>query len=139
MFTSRPPGPHSEGFLWVYSHLPQQPPNQHTARYFIMALIKCRGCGRDISDKEEKCPNCGRPITNTKRYQQFYKPAELHPADDTPQEPKHNYQVSYYQEPPKRQKPKRGSALAVVSLMVSIISCTFPSWQSLLWEICPTV
>ena len=90
-----------------------------------MALIKCRGCGRDISDKEEKCPNCGRPITNTKRYQQFYKPAELHPADDTPQEPKHNYQVSYYQEPPKRQKPKRGSALAVVSLMVSIISCTF--------------
>lgn len=24
-----------------------------------MALIKCRECGKDISDKAKSCPNCG--------------------------------------------------------------------------------
>ena len=27
-----------------------------------MALVKCTECGREISDKAEKCPNCGNPV-----------------------------------------------------------------------------
>lgn len=27
-----------------------------------MALIKCPECGKEVSDKEDKCPNCGCPI-----------------------------------------------------------------------------
>lgn len=27
-----------------------------------MALIKCSECGKEISDKADKCPNCGRPV-----------------------------------------------------------------------------
>ena len=27
-----------------------------------MALIKCRECGHDVSDKAVKCPNCGYPV-----------------------------------------------------------------------------
>ena len=27
-----------------------------------MALIKCKECGKEISDKAEMCPNCGCPI-----------------------------------------------------------------------------
>ena len=27
-----------------------------------MALIKCSECGKEISNKADKCPNCGNPI-----------------------------------------------------------------------------
>ena len=29
-----------------------------------MALIKCKECGKQISDKAEECPHCGYPISN---------------------------------------------------------------------------
>ena len=28
-----------------------------------MALITCPECGKEVSDKAEKCPNCGNPLT----------------------------------------------------------------------------
>lgn len=30
-----------------------------------MALIKCPECGKEVSDKAEKCINCGYPLRNT--------------------------------------------------------------------------
>lgn len=27
-----------------------------------MAMINCPECGQEISDKADKCPNCGNPI-----------------------------------------------------------------------------
>lgn len=30
-----------------------------------MALIKCSGCGHEVSDKATTCPNCGHPINQT--------------------------------------------------------------------------
>ncbi|WP_288823558.1 hypothetical protein [uncultured Paraburkholderia sp.] len=32
----------------------------------VMALIKCRECGTDVSDKAAACVNCGAPIKSTK-------------------------------------------------------------------------
>lgn len=32
---------------------------------YIMALIKCPECGKEISDKAELCINCGYPIRTT--------------------------------------------------------------------------
>lgn len=32
-----------------------------------MALIKCRECGKEVSDRARNCPNCGCPI-DTKIY-----------------------------------------------------------------------
>ena len=29
---------------------------------FVMALIKCPECGKEISDKAAACPNCGCPV-----------------------------------------------------------------------------
>ena len=29
-----------------------------------MALIKCKECGKEISDKANTCPNCGNPIND---------------------------------------------------------------------------
>ena len=40
-----------------------------------MALIKCTECGKEISDKTDKCPNCGCPN------EQFNKPKELPPEE----------------------------------------------------------
>lgn len=31
-----------------------------------MALIKCKECGKEISDKAKTCPNCGNPIREEK-------------------------------------------------------------------------
>lgn len=30
-----------------------------------MALIKCKECGHEVSDKASSCPNCGNPISST--------------------------------------------------------------------------
>ena len=27
-----------------------------------MALIKCKKCGKEISDKAQVCPGCGEPV-----------------------------------------------------------------------------
>lgn len=27
-----------------------------------MALVKCKECGKDVSDKAKTCPNCGTDI-----------------------------------------------------------------------------
>lgn len=32
-----------------------------------MALIKCKECGREISENANKCPNCGEPIKSKKK------------------------------------------------------------------------
>ena len=31
-----------------------------------MALIKCKECGKDVSDKAKACPNCGNTILTKK-------------------------------------------------------------------------
>ena len=36
-----------------------------------MALIKCPECGKEISDKSEKCIHCGFPIRNTPYIQEI--------------------------------------------------------------------
>jgi len=27
-----------------------------------MAMIKCKECGNDVSNRAEKCPHCGNPV-----------------------------------------------------------------------------
>ena len=40
-----------------------------------MALIKCNECGKEVSSKAGKCPNCGAPVEdpNLKWYQKNSK------------------------------------------------------------------
>ena len=33
-----------------------------------MALINCPECGKEVSDKAEKCPNCAHPINDFKPF-----------------------------------------------------------------------
>lgn len=38
-----------------------------------MALIKCKECGKEISDKAKVCPHCGNPITTNKKKKKSYE------------------------------------------------------------------
>lgn len=48
-----------------------------------MSLIKCLECGRDISDKADKCPNCGCPTNANCSYQNdsYLRPYEPKPKN----------------------------------------------------------
>lgn len=62
-----------------------------------MALIKCKECGKEISDKAVTCPNCGTPVSNVQN------------------------NISQ----PSSNQPNKNSSLGVVALILSIIGCTF--------------
>lgn len=38
-----------------------------------MALIKCPGCGTEISERAEECPICGRTISKSSRDENMMK------------------------------------------------------------------
>lgn len=63
-----------------------------------MAMIYCKECGKEISDKAEKCPHCGFPMN---------PPIQ------------NNYQTATQ----NNQKIKN-SGLGVASLILSILGCT---------------
>lgn len=48
-----------------------------------MSLMKCPECGREISDKADKCPHCGAPNPNydpdTPKPAELYTPCSKHP------------------------------------------------------------
>lgn len=50
-----------------------------------MALIKCKECGKEISDKAKTCPNCGCPIEDVISWKEFTQDAtsETVSPDDT--------------------------------------------------------
>ncbi len=90
-----------------------------------MALIKCRECGKDITENADKCPHCGHPVSSRpQRYSQFYKPSEPPNQPTASREPEYNPPPSWYQEPYKRRPARRTSALGVFALMLSLLSCT---------------
>lgn len=63
-----------------------------------MAMIYCKECGKEISDKADKCPNCGCPV---KQLQNVSAP------------------IVQVQEEPKM------STMGIIALVFSIIGCTF--------------
>lgn len=50
-----------------------------------MALIKCMECGKDISDKAEKCPNCGCPVERINQQQKEIPQPEIIKQNYAPQ------------------------------------------------------
>lgn len=45
-----------------------------------MATFNCKNCGRLVSDRMNKCPNCGTSISTSNKYPQFYGNSENKPA-----------------------------------------------------------
>lgn len=65
-----------------------------------MGLIKCSECGKEISDKAEKCPNCGAPVVK-------------------------NAGTQSSTAIPVQNQSNKNSSLGVVALILSVIGCTF--------------
>ena len=68
-----------------------------------MAMIICKECGKEVSDKANNCPNCGCPIN---LYNLYAQPQETH---------------QFVDEKPKK---KKNSALSTWSAILALFGCT---------------
>lgn len=73
-----------------------------------MAMINCPECGKEISDKAATCPNCGAPVERCK-------------APEIEVQSSKNLSERYR----KRDEKSKASKLSIVSLVLSIIGCTY--------------
>lgn len=74
-----------------------------------MALINCRNCGKQVSDRAEKCVHCGASIRSGEETRNL----ELVPSSQTDVQPTLNQQ-----EPASR---KGGSNLPIISMLIAFV------------------
>ncbi len=80
-----------------------------------MALITCQECGKEFSDKADKCPNCGCPLPFVS--QQMYDPQQ---QSFEQQSPSNQYTFIPTATP---QPVKKSSKLAITGFIFSLIFC----------------
>lgn len=91
-----------------------------------MALIKCTGCGHDVSDKATECPHCGHPISQENGSVckecgiQLPKDATVCPNCGCPTDNTKAVKIVYYDEEPPTKKKKRWIWALVVALLCLI-------------------
>lgn len=78
-----------------------------------MALINCKECGKEISDKADRCPNCGCPVSYS--------------VENREQEINHNEQKEWKPtataETNKKQPKMKNSVLSLVAFLISFFGC----------------
>ena len=79
-----------------------------------MALIKCKECGKEISDLAASCPHCGAPVNTT-------------PA------PAQQQQINYQQQAMAQQKSQQKSMLKTM-LFSTLISSAISVITSLIYR-----
>lgn len=89
----------------------------------IMELIKCPECGKEISDKAASCPGCGYPIRNMNNFTETIPVSNqfgsYNSIPDINEENNSNNKLII------ESTQKRNSVLGILSLVFSIIGCTF--------------
>lgn len=111
-----------------------------------MALIKCNECGKEISDKADKCPNCGCPVnkqpytvtinntvvnidsiwrnnSNQKDFINYIK--KTYKLNDSSCLDIYNKYIQYTGITPKNAK-KKDSVLSILATIFSLLVCTSP-------------
>lgn len=86
-----------------------------------MALIVCKECGKEFSDKADKCPNCGCPVefSQVSSQKEAPKAAPSSTPQPTPQtDPVTPARVATTPEP-----EKKNSKMAVTGFILSLIFC----------------
>lgn len=84
-----------------------------------MALIKCKGCGRMISDRATVCPHCGHPVKDSKAASST--PAVNSGAEAGAKNNVHTQPVYYDEDEPK----KSSKTLVVIVIIVAVIAIGF--------------
>lgn len=92
-----------------------------------MAMIKCKKCGKEISDQAAFCPNCGCPVTNDAFSTVKEEHANSKQTNPTRISDLINDQTSLYQnsKPVHDTHEGKNSKLGVLALIFSILGCTF--------------
>lgn len=75
-----------------------------------MALIKCKECGKEISDMASNCPNCGCPANDTEATSRF--------SYETQGKPSYNSGVNNVVN-------KKESVCGIIGLILSFVSCNW--------------
>ena len=75
-----------------------------------MAMIKCPECGKEISDKADKCPNCGCPI----KQDNVFQPAQV------------NEQTNNNNKNGNKKEKKKNSSLSTAAAVLALFTCTCP-------------
>lgn len=83
---------------------------------FNMAMIKCAECGKDISDKADKCPNCGCPVS--------YSIENTEDVKSEKREPSTEEMVTNNVKDNKKKEKKKDSTLSVWAAVLGFISFT---------------
>lgn len=95
-----------------------------------MALIRCKECGKEVSDKADKCPNCGCPVSYS--------------LDDTEDEKENTSEDEWEEWKPSTEEiinntkdkiKRKDSVLSVFAFIVSILGCGILSVIGLLLAI----
>lgn len=80
-----------------------------------MALIKCKECGKEISNQAKVCPNCGCPV-GTSSAQPTYPQGSPYGATS---------QRSTYAGQNKSASAGKNSGMSIIAFILSILGCTF--------------
>jgi len=83
-----------------------------------MALITCKECGKEISSKAEKCPNCGCPVNNVTQNMNSYNMAGQVTPPLTPVQNTQNI-------PGNNPSNNKNTGLGIAALVLSVLGCTF--------------
>lgn len=81
-----------------------------------MAMIKCAECGKDISDKADKCPNCGCPVSYSIENTEDVKSEERELSTIEP--------VTNNEKDRKGKEKKKDSALSAFAAILGLVSFT---------------
>lgn len=86
-----------------------------------MALIVCKECGKEFSDKADKCPNCGCPVEFSQVSSQVEAPKAA--SSPTPQPVPQAVSVTPTPAAPTSEPKKKNSKMAVTGFILSLIFC----------------
>lgn len=78
-----------------------------------MALIKCKECGKEVSDKADKCPNCGCPVS----YSVKNREQEINHNEQTEWKPMATAKAN------TKQPKMKNSVLSFVAFIISLFGC----------------
>ena len=89
-----------------------------------MALINCPECNHEISDKAEKCPNCGFPIPKISHCRLCGK--EISVGQEVCEKCKKDYEIPNINETEKKKKKSKHSTLGLISAIICGVAVLVP-------------
>lgn len=101
-----------------------------------MALINCPECNHEISDKAEKCPNCGFPIPKISHCRLCGK--EISVGQEVCEKCKKDYEIPESKEIDNKKTKAKHSTLGLISAIICGVAVLLPLPMALSFIMCLT-